>query len=92
MTLEILKGKTGVIVNYRRGRHTQYKRHVLLNFNLSSYQEAFKLIGREIEWISPGGKVLKGKIVAVHGKKGIVRAIFKKGLPGEAIGQPVRIR
>lgn len=91
MVVNIFKGKTGVIVNYRRGRHTQYTNHILLNFNLSSYREASKLIGKEIEWKSPGGKILKGKIVALHGKKGIVRAIFKRGLPGEALGQPVKI-
>jgi large subunit ribosomal protein L35Ae len=57
-----------------------------------SYQEAAtKLIGKGVEWISSSGKVLKGKIVAPHGRKGVVRAIFTKGLPGEALGQPVRI-
>ena len=91
MAVDIVKGKTGVIMNYRRGRHTQYTKHILLNFKMS-YQEAAKLIGKTVEWISPGGKVLKGKIVALHGKKGVVRAIFQKGLPGEALGQPVKIR
>jgi large subunit ribosomal protein L35Ae len=88
----ILKGKTGVIMNYRSGRHTQNTKHILLNFNLPSYQEATRLIGKNIEWKSPAGKILRGKIVAIHGKKGIVRAIFDKGLPGAALGQPVTIR
>ena len=92
MSIDIIKGKTGVVVSYRRGRHTQYTNHILLNFNMPSYREATKLIGKEVEWISPSGKILKGKIVALHGKKGIVRAIFHKGLPGEAMGQPVKIR
>ncbi|NVM29016.1 MAG: 50S ribosomal protein L35ae [Candidatus Helarchaeota archaeon] len=86
-----MKGKTGVIANYRRGRHTQNTRHILLNFKMTC-GEAAQLIGKEVEWASPAGKVLKGKIVALHGKKGIVRAIFNKGLPGEAIGQTVKIR
>ncbi len=86
-----MKGRTGVIMNYRRSRTTQNTHHILLNFNLS-YGLASQLIGKEVEWISPGGKILKGKIVALHGKNGVVRAIFKKGLPGEAIGQPVKIR
>ncbi|HUX99547.1 MAG TPA: 50S ribosomal protein L35ae [Candidatus Deferrimicrobium sp.] len=92
MAETILKGKTGVIVNYRRGRHTQNTKHILLNFNFPSYQEATRVIGKEIEWKSPAGKILKGKIVSLHGKNGIVRAIFDKGLPGAAIGQPVTIR
>ncbi|NVM54104.1 MAG: 50S ribosomal protein L35ae [Candidatus Helarchaeota archaeon] len=87
----MVKGKTGVIANYRRGRHTQNTKHILLDFNLT-YQEAAQLIGKEVEWTSPAGKILKGKIAALHGKKGTVRAIFKKGLPGEALGQRVRIR
>ncbi|MHA1129889.1 MAG: 50S ribosomal protein L35ae [Candidatus Helarchaeota archaeon] len=92
MAVDIIKRKSGVIVNYRRGRHTQNTKHLLLNFNMSSYREAARLIGKKVEWISPSGKILTGKIVALHGKKGVVRAIFKKGLPGEAIGQPVKIR
>jgi len=91
LAVNILKGKTGVIANYRRGRHTQNTKHILLNFNMT-YQEAAHLIGKEVEWYSPAGKILKGKIVALHGKKGVVRAIFNKGLPGEAIGQRVKIR
>ena len=92
MAVDISKGKTGVIMNYRRGRHTQNTKHILLNFNMASYRDAAKLIGKIVEWISPSGKILTGKIVALHGRKGVVRAIFKKGLPGEAIGQPVKIR
>ncbi len=90
MAVTILKGKAGLVVSYRRSRHTQYTKHILLDFNMS-YQEATRLIGKEVEWISSGGKVLKGKIVAPHGRKGVVRAIFNKGLPGEALGQPVRL-
>lgn len=91
MSVEIVKGKTGVIASYRRGRRTQNVKHMLLNFNMT-YQEAAQLIGKIVEWTSPAGKILKGKIVALHGRNGVVRAIFDKGLPGEAIGQPVKIR
>ncbi len=91
LAISIIKGKTGVIANYRRGRHTQNTKHILLNFQIT-YQEAAQLIGRVVEWTSPAGKILTGKIVALHGKNGVVRAIFKKGLPGQAIGQPVKIR
>ena len=91
MAIEIIKGKTGVIANYRRGRHTQNTKHILLNFKMT-YKDASQLIGKTVEWTSPAGRILTGKIVALHGKNGVVRAIFKKGLPGEAIGQPVKIR
>ena len=47
-------------------------------------QEAKKFAGREVIWKSPAGKEIKGKISDSHGNKGLVRAIFEKGLPGQA--------
>lgn len=91
MAVTILKGKTGVVVNYKRGRHNIHPHHMLLNFGLA-LNEAPQLIGKIVDWVSPAGKILSGKIVALHGKKGVVRAIFEKGLPGEAIGTQVIIR
>ena len=91
MAVTILKGKTGVIMNYKRGRHNIHPHHILLSFGLA-FKEAPQLIGKVVDWVSPAGKVLKGKIVSLHGKKGVVRAIFEKGLPGEALGTPVTIR
>jgi len=32
-----------------------------------------------------------GKIVALHGKNGLVRARFRKGVPGQALGSPIEI-
>lgn len=38
-------------------------------------------------WTSPGKekKKIKGKISSAHGNKGMVRAIFERGLPGQAL-------
>jgi hypothetical protein len=36
---------------------------------------------------SPAGKEIRGKISDAHGNKGLVRAIFEKGLPGQAINK-----
>jgi large subunit ribosomal protein L35Ae len=36
-------------------------------------------------------KVITGKVSAAHGNSGAVRALFEKGLPGQAIGKHVRI-
>ena len=91
MAVTILKGKTGVVMNYKRGRHNIHPHHMLLSFGLT-FKEAPQLIGKIVDWVSPAGKILTGKIVSLHGKKGVVRAIFDKGLPGEAIGTPVIIR
>lgn len=51
-------------------------------------------MGKEVEWTSPGTnpKTIKGKISAAHGNKGVVRAIFEKGLPGQAIATEVEVK
>jgi ribosomal protein L35AE/L33A len=36
-------------------------------------------------------KKIKGKIQALHGSKGAVRALFEKGMPGQAIGGKISI-
>jgi large subunit ribosomal protein L35Ae len=52
---------------------------------------AEKLVNKHITWTSPKGKEIKGKVSAAHGRNGAVRAIFEKGLPGQALGSEVRI-
>jgi len=83
----------GVIANFRGGRHTQYNRQmIVLVEGRSKKEEVEDLIGKDVEWKSPAGKVIKGKVSAVHGSKGAVRVIFEKGMPGQSIGQDVEIR
>jgi len=41
--------------------------------------------GKKVTWVSPAGKEIHGKIASAHGTKGLVRAIFERGLPGQAI-------
>ena len=59
---------------------------------MKSRKDAEKLVGKEVAWKSPAGKIIKGKISAPHGNKGVVRAIFEKGLPGQAITTKVEIK
>lgn len=81
----------GIVVQFRRGRHTIHEKHFLLDLGLNSRAEAKKLAGKEVMWTSPAGKVIKGKISDAHGNKGIVRAIFERGLPGQAITTNVEV-
>ncbi len=81
----------GIVVQFRRGRHTVHEKHYLLDIGLTSREEARKLAGKEVVWKSPGGKIIKGKISDAHGNKGLVRAIFEKGLPGQAITTEVEV-
>jgi len=81
----------GVIVSCRRGPKTQKPKEYILRFpGIESVREAAHLIGRKVAW--PVGKhKVRGKIVALHGKNGLVRARFSKGLPGQALGSPMEI-
>ncbi len=81
------------IVQFRRGRHTVHERHFLIEIpKVSNRKDAEKLVGKEVEWTSPAGKKIKGKISGAHGNKGVVRAIFEKGLPGQAVTTKVEIK
>ena len=83
----------GIVMNYRRGRHTQNPHQMIIKVEgINSREEAEKLVGKEVVWKSPSGKELRGKITAPHGNKGAVRARFEKGLPGQAIGTEVEIK
>ncbi len=90
---EVLKGRKGVVTSYRRGKHKQHTNQVLLKFKeIDSKSAASALIGRGVQWISPKGKEILGKVVGVHGNNGVVRAKFRKNLPGQAIGTGVQLR
>jgi len=83
----------GRIIQFRRGRHTVTERHFLIEVpGVSKKADAEKLISKEVEWKSPAGKIIKGKIAAAHGIHGVVRAIFEKGLPGQAVTTEVEIK
>ncbi len=83
----------GKVVQFRRGRKTVHERHFLIELEgVSSREAAEKFAGKNVEWKSPAGKIIKGKIAAAHGSKGVVRAIFEKGLPGQAITTKVEVK
>lgn len=81
----------GLIVNYRTGPKTQRSKECILRFsNIKSSSEAARLVGKKVAWPAEERKI-KGKIVALHGKEGLVRARFRKGVPGQALGTRVEI-
>lgn len=82
------------IVQFRRGRHTIHERHFILDVNAKDKKEAEKFIGKEVEFTCKGkdNKIIKGKINAVHGNRGLVRAIFETGLPGQALTEKAKIK
>ena len=82
----------GVIKNFRRGRHTVNERQLVIEIEgVDSRKKAYSMVGSKVQWKTPSGKVFTGKVASAHGNGGAVRALFKKGLPGQCIGSKVAI-
>ena len=83
-------------MHFRRGVRTQKDNHMIIEVkDVDSREKAEKLVGNEVSWNNPIGKnklVIKGKVTSAHGKKGAIRAIFEKGMPGQAIGTKVKVQ
>jgi len=80
-----------IVMHFRQGRHHVNAKQMILKV-AESAEAAEKSIGKTVVWTSTSGTVIKGKISALHGKNGNVRAIFtEKGLPGQALGQKIKV-
>ena len=82
----------GILVQFRRGRHRIHEKHYLIDLGVTSRDEAKKMAGKSVSWKSPAGKIIQGKITDAHGNKGLVRAIFERGLPGQAITTDIEVQ
>ena len=85
----------GTVIQFRQSRRSQKPKHFLIEIpSCDTREKAQKFVSKEVVWTSPGKlkKEIKGKIASAHGNKGVVRAIFEKGLPGQAIGTEVAIK
>jgi len=80
----------GIITNYRIGPRTQYNDQALIKVLDASVQEARSLAGWKVFWPEEDHKI-KGRLIRTHGNKGVLRARFNKGLPGQAIHTRVKI-
>ncbi len=81
----------GRIMNYRIGIRTQTSRECLIQFtNVESLGKVGKFIGQKVVWKGEKSELF-GKVVGFHGKNGVVRVRFKKGVPGQALGTTVKL-
>jgi large subunit ribosomal protein L35Ae len=81
----------GRIVNYRIGIRTQMPKWCLIQIiGENSVSKAGQLIGRKVI-LRFEKKSFIGRIMDLHGKKGVVTAKFRKGVPGQAIGATVEL-
>ncbi len=82
----------GIITNFRRGKHTKSDNQMIIKINeVTNKEQTSSVLGKKVVWESPAGKKINGKISIAHGNNGCVRAIFEKGMPGQAIATKVRI-
>ena len=81
----------GTIINYRRNSTGQTNNHLLvMTHGVDNKDKASKLIGKKVIY-NTGKKDMIGKINAVHGRNGVLRAVFTLSIPGQAIGKKVKI-
>ena len=78
-------------MNYRIGIRTQKSDECLVQFTgVTAKVEAGQTIGQKVVWQSQKTRHI-GNIVGFHGKNGVVIVRFKKGVPGQAIGDSVEL-
>ncbi len=80
-----------IITSYKRGRHKQYPNQILIKADGIGFVKAHGFLGKKVEVTVSKKKKMIGKIIAVHGKKGVMRAKFSKGLPGQIVGKKCKV-
>jgi large subunit ribosomal protein L35Ae len=79
-----------VVLNYRLGYKSQRARECLIKVLGVDASISRKLIGWKVGWPVDNPRIV-GRISRHHGRTGTLRARFRKGLPGQAIGDRVKI-
>ncbi len=80
-----------LVINFRLGLKMQKNNELLLKLpNIEDSSAASKYIGRKVIWTFGRNKIV-GKIIEPHGGNGIVKARFRKGFPGDIIGEKIQI-
>lgn len=81
----------GIISNFRMNRHSHSSNQmIVLVGSVTNKENASKLIGKKVVF-NTGKKDISGEITGAHGNKGAVKVRFSQGMPGQAIGQKVKI-
>ena len=82
----------GIIHNYRRSIHQPSGNQMIVVVDgVDSKEKAQSLVGKTVVY-DTGKKEIKGEVRSSHGNKGAIRVLFETGMPGQAIGQTVKIQ
>ena len=94
----------GVFLGYRRGISLQNTNQGLVRVEgVKTRQDAKWYLGKRVAYVYKAKKAsddkvkstkyrsIQGKIIAVHGNNGVVRASFHHNLPGQAVGKLIRV-
>jgi large subunit ribosomal protein L35Ae len=81
----------GTIVNFRRNSTCQKQNHLVVTVSdVDSKDKASKLVGKKVIF-NTGKKDIVGKVNAIHGNSGALRAVFEQAMPGQSLGKKVKI-
>lgn len=81
----------GTIINYRKSRTAQTMNHLVVTIEgIDNKEKAAKFVGKKVIY-NTGKKDMIGKVNAIHGNKGALRAVFETGMPGQCLGQKVKV-
>jgi large subunit ribosomal protein L35Ae len=79
------------IVNYRIGPREQSSKEILIQIiGTDQASKNGQFVGKKVVWKNKTAKLV-GQVVGLHGKNGLLKAKFKKGVPGQALGTNVEL-
>lgn len=82
----------GIINNFRRARAHQNTKYAVVSINsIDSKAKAEKTLGKKVIFTTQTGKEIVGEIRGSHGNSGCVRVLFERSLPGQSLGQKVKV-
>lgn len=84
----------GIIAHFRGSeKRKKGSQMIVVVPGVDSREKAEKLVGKAAVWTTPGKgkKQIKGKVSAPHGNKGALRVLFETGMPGQSLGEEVKI-
>ena len=90
--LPLEKPVAGILVNYQRGTVNQRNHYGLIRLeDITTVAQAAPYIGRTAILHFNEQRSILGRVVAVHGRNGVLRVRFRRGLASEAIAKEVKV-